>query len=82
MVNSQLFSESNRRGRPRWIRVNDLPFSRVYAYELINSGAVASVLLKHPNSRRGVRLIDSDSLDTYLEGIASGQIPKKKVVIS
>ena len=79
MVNSQLFSkELNRQGRARWLRVGQLPFSRVYAYQLINSGTLSSVLLQLPNSKRGVRLIDSDSLDELLERMAREQASKKR----
>lgn len=77
MSNSQLFAEANKTGRPRWLRVNQLPFSRAVAYELINSGAIASVLLRPPNSRKGLRLIDSDSLDRFLEGLVSTTTKQK-----
>jgi hypothetical protein len=77
-VSVQLLSETNRNGRPRWLRVNQLPFSRAIAYKLINSGAIASVLLRLPDSRKGMRLVDSDSLDRFLEGLATNQLNQKK----
>jgi hypothetical protein len=55
-----------RRGKTRWLRVNELPFSRGYTYKLITDGVLFSVELKLPGSRRSVRLIDADSLDRYL----------------
>jgi len=77
MVNSQLLTETDKRGRPRWLRVNELPFSRVYVYELINRGVLSSVLLQLPHSKRGVRLIDGDSLDDLLERMGREQAAKK-----
>jgi hypothetical protein len=65
------------RNRLRWGRVEQLPFSRVTAYELINSGLIVSVLMTWPGSRRGVRLIDLDSLDAYLEKLAAEQLAGK-----
>lgn len=72
-MSSQLFAETTKTSRPRWGRVNQTPFSRGFTYELINSGAIVSVLLKPPNSKRGIRLIDMDSLDRYLEKLANEQ---------
>ena len=43
-----------------------MPFSRGYTYQLIDEGVLFSVELKLPGSKRGVRLIDCDSLDRYL----------------
>jgi hypothetical protein len=53
--------------------MNELPFSRVYGYQLIEAGMLVSVLLRTPNSKKGVRLIDGDSLDRYLEILAEKQ---------
>jgi hypothetical protein len=72
-MNSPLFAETTKTSRPRWQRVHQLPFSRAVVYQLINSGAVASVLLQLPNSKKGMRLIDMDSLDRYLESLATQQ---------
>jgi hypothetical protein len=55
-----------RRGKTRWLRVNEMPFSRGYTYQLINEEILFSVELKLPGSKRSVRLIDADSLDRYL----------------
>jgi hypothetical protein len=54
------------RGKTRWLRVNELPFSRGYTYRLITDGVLFSVELKLPGSKRSVRLIDANSLDRYL----------------
>jgi hypothetical protein len=53
--------------------VNQLPFSRGYTYKLIAIGALESVLVQSPGSKKGVRLIDGDSLDRYLENLAAEQ---------
>jgi hypothetical protein len=53
--------------------MSELPFSRVYGYRLIEAGVLSSVLLKTPGSQKGIRLIDSDSLDRYLENLAAEQ---------
>ena len=72
-MHSQLYAEVSKTGRPRWLRVHQLPFSRAVSYQLINSGAIASVLLKLPNSKRGLRLVDADALDRFLEELSAKQ---------
>jgi hypothetical protein len=72
-VSQRLLTETLANGRPRWLRVNQLPWSRVISYRLINSGFIDSVLLRLPGSRKGLRIVDSDSLDRYLEGLAAEQ---------
>jgi hypothetical protein len=74
VTSSTLFAETNAKGRPRWLRVEQLPFSRAVAYTLINKGVVNSVLMTWPGSKRGTRLIDADSLDRYLEGLMQEQV--------
>lgn len=59
--------------RLRWLRVSQLPFSRGYTYKLLASGALESVLIQSPGAKKGVRLIDGDSLDAYLERLAAEQ---------
>jgi hypothetical protein len=55
----------------RWLRVNQALELRLWGraklYELMNSGAIKSFVLREPGCRRGIRLIDKDSIDTYLE---------------
>jgi hypothetical protein len=55
-----------RRGKTRWLRPSDCPFSRGFTYKLIAEGVLFSVELKLPGSGRSVRLIDADSLDQFL----------------
>jgi hypothetical protein len=54
------------RGKTRWLRVMDMPFSRSFTYDLIDQGFLFSVELQLPGSRRSIRLIDGESLDSYL----------------
>jgi hypothetical protein len=60
-MRSQLFSEISRRGRRRWLQVDEMPFSRAITYKLIDAGLISSVVVIWPGSRRGRRLIDGDS---------------------
>ena len=74
----ELFRERGKTGRPRWISVEESPFSRAYTYRLINEGLVASVAVTLPGSRRSRRLIDGDSLDRFLETLMSEQQAAKQ----
>jgi hypothetical protein len=55
----------------RWIRVNQAlqfyPWKRAKLYELMKSGAIKSFAYKEPGKRSRMRLIDKDSIDSYLE---------------
>jgi hypothetical protein len=72
-MRSHLSSEISRSGRRRWLRVDEMPFSRAITYKLIDAGLILSVVVTWPGSRRGRRLIDGDSLDTYLESLTAKQ---------
>ena len=72
-MRSQLLTEISRSGRRRWLQVNEMPFSRAITYKLIDAGLISSVVVTWPGSRRGRRLIDGDSLDSYLETLAAKQ---------
>jgi hypothetical protein len=72
-MRSQLFSEKSRSGRRRWLQVDEMPFSRAITYKLIDAGLISSVVVTWPGSRRGRRLIDGDSLDSYLESLTAKQ---------
>lgn len=43
--------------------MHQLPFSRVYGHKLINAGLIESVLLSSPGRKKGIRLVDGNSLD-------------------
>jgi hypothetical protein len=70
MVRTNLLNEVSRSGRRRWLRVNELPWSRALTYSMLRAGILQSILLTYPGCVRGLRLIDGDSLDRYLEGLA------------
>ena len=72
-MRSQLLTELSRSGRRRWLQVDEMPFSRAISYKLIDAGLISCVVVTWPGSRRGRRLIDGDSLDSYLETEAAKQ---------
>jgi hypothetical protein len=72
-MDNLLLTETKADGRKRWLRVDELPFSRVTAYRLIADGVLQSVALGRPGSRKAMRLIDGCSLDAYLEGLMAQQ---------
>jgi hypothetical protein len=76
---TEFFREPGKGGRPRWLSIDDSPFSRAYTYRLLNSGLVASVVVTLPGSRRSRRLIDGDSLDRFLETLMAEQQVAKAV---
>ena len=69
----QLLSEKSRSGRRRWLQVGEMPFSKAITYKLIEAGLISSAVVTWPGSRRGRRLIDGDSLDSYLESLTAKQ---------
>ena len=56
------------------MQVDEMPFSRAITYKLIDAGLISSVVVTWPGSRRGRRLIDGDSLDSYLETLTAKQV--------
>ena len=70
MVRTNLLNEVSTSGRRRWLRVNELPWSRALTYSMLRAGVLQSILLTYPGCVKGLRLIDGDSLDRYLEGLA------------
>jgi hypothetical protein len=46
------------------------PFKRAKLYELIREGRVKSFVLMEPGAIRGLRLIDRDSMDEFLQAAA------------
>ena len=70
MVSTHLLNEINTSGRRRWLRVKELPWSRALTYSMLRAGVLQSILLTYPGCVKGLRLIDGDSLDRYLEGLA------------
>jgi hypothetical protein len=79
---TDLFRETGRSGRGRWLSITDSPFSRAYTYKLLTTGLVASVVVTLPGSRRSRRLIDGDSLDRFLESLMAEQKQARSAVVS
>jgi hypothetical protein len=69
--------------RSRYIRVAQAlewyPFKRAKLYELLASGKIKSFLLKERGAIRGLRLIDRDSLDEFLQTAAEGADGKASI---
>ena len=63
--------------RAKYARIHDLrathglPDSTLY--RLIAEGLIKSVVVRRPGTTRGTRLIDLESLDAYLAGLAEAQ---------
>ena len=57
--------------RCRYLRVEQAveycPFKKSKLYDLLRRGDIKSFLLKQPGCTHGIRLIDRDSVDAYLE---------------
>ena len=59
---------------PRWLRipaaVKYSGLSRSRLYELLAQGRIKSICLKsHNNALRGVRLVDKESIDLFMESL-------------
>jgi hypothetical protein len=55
----------------KWLRMNELPIGRTLADRLIREGLIISVLVCAPGSKRGVRLVSTDSLEAFLNGLVT-----------
>jgi hypothetical protein len=74
--NRDLTNLINRRGGRRYGKPNTVvaiyDFPRYRLFECIKRGDFRSVLIKRPGTKRGLRLIDLDSLETFLNRFATG----------
>ena len=77
LVSKQIHLETYPDGAPirsRYLRVQQVlyfyPFKRAKLYEYLVSGDIKSFVLKEKGALRGIRLIDRDSLDAFLESNA------------
>jgi hypothetical protein len=61
-----------------WIRFRQAPFSENFTRKMIDAGVFVSALVCEPGSRRGIRLIQAESIDRYLRQLAEEQ--RKEVV--
>jgi hypothetical protein len=70
-ASSIIHREGRRYGKPNTVvAIYDIPRYRVF--ELLKAKAFRSILIKRPGSKRGLRLIDLDSLEAFLAKFASG----------
>jgi hypothetical protein len=74
LISRQVHAETFPEGaaiRCRYLRIYQTlasyPFRRSKLYELLSNGDIKSFVLKEKGCIRGIRLIDRDSLDAYLE---------------
>jgi hypothetical protein len=58
-----------------WLRMRQLPIGQTLANQLIKAGHLKSVIVAAPGSKRGVRLVEAESLQTYLAGLPAN-LPK------
>ena len=62
--------------KPEWLRIPDaIRFSglgRSSLYELMKKGKVKSVCLRKRNCIRGIRLVNAESLNAFIESFANG----------
>ena len=63
--------EGRRYGKPNTV-VAIYDFPRYRLFECIKRGDFRSVLIKRPGAKRGLRLIDLDSLESFLGRFATG----------
>jgi hypothetical protein len=89
LLTSQIQTETFPDGLPirsRYLRVQQVlawyPFKRAYFYELLSRGEIKSFLLKDKGALHGIRLVDRDSIDLYLERKAAeaGPAAEREVI--
>jgi hypothetical protein len=73
-MRSQLLSELSRSGRRRWLQVDETPFSRAINLQAYKRWVNLKRSRHLAGSRRDRRLIDGDSLDSYLESLTAKQV--------
>jgi hypothetical protein len=63
----------NRMPGQGWIRFRQAPFSENFTRKMIDAGIFVSALVCEPGSKRGIRLIQTESIDCYLRQLAEKQ---------
>lgn len=62
--------------KPEWIRPKDVPrifgMGRTQLYELIAENKIKSVSMRKRGQKHGTRLINFDSIQSFLESMATG----------
>jgi hypothetical protein len=66
---------------PRWLRipaaVKYSSLSRSRLYELLSEGKIRSICVKsHKGAERGVRLLDRESVDSFMLALLSDTVPR------
>jgi hypothetical protein len=52
-----------------WLRMSQLPIGGTLARKLIAGGALDSIVVASPGSKRGVRLVSQESLDRHFRSL-------------
>ena len=62
--------------QPKWLRVPDAcrvsGIGRSLLYQHLKAGHIKSVALRDKNKVRGIRLVNADSLNAFVESFADG----------
>ena len=60
--------------QPKWLRIPDAcrvsGMGRSLMYQHLKAGRIKSVALRDKNKVRGIRLVNAESLDAFIEGFA------------
>jgi hypothetical protein len=85
LLSAEFQAETFPNGQPircRYLRIPQVlawyPFKRAKLYELLARGEIRSFSLKERGAIRGLRLVDRDSLDEYLERKAAEAAEQQK----
>jgi hypothetical protein len=66
--------------QPRWLRVPDAcrvsGIGRSLLYQHLKAGSIRSVALRERNKVRGIRLVNAESLNAFIEGFEHNDSPK------
>jgi hypothetical protein len=72
--------------RPRWYRVATVrriySLSTVRVYELLNEGALESVVFRRKGNKRGIRLISVESVERHMQRAATTKMEPLAAVIN
>jgi hypothetical protein len=86
LITNQLQTETFADGLPirsRYLRVHQVlswyPFKRAFFYDLLGRGLIKSFVLKDKGALRGIRLVDRDSIDQYLDVKAAEALTRQAV---
>jgi hypothetical protein len=72
-MNNNSVISYNAKAPSGWLRMAELPIRRTFADQLCKSGQILSVMVSKPGGKRGVRLVNVESLNAYLMGLAKEQ---------